>query len=64
VRGSCSPARAGSPFGFPDAFNPHTGWVAEDVVAINVGITLVMAENRRSGFGRGPCNARPGCGAA
>ncbi len=42
--------RAWGPYGFADAFNPHTGWVAEDVVAINVGITLVMAENLRSGF--------------
>ncbi|MEY3608450.1 MAG: hypothetical protein RLZZ447_1238 [Verrucomicrobiota bacterium] len=42
--------RAWGPYGFADAFNPHTGWIAEDVVAINVGITLVMAENLRSGF--------------
>jgi len=42
--------RAWGPYGFADAFNPHTGWVAADVVAINVGITLVMAENLRSGF--------------
>ncbi len=37
-------------FGFPDTCNPHPNRVAEDVVAINVGITLVMAENLRSGF--------------
>lgn len=37
-------------YGFADAFNPHTGWIAEDVVAINVVITLVMAENLRGGF--------------
>ena len=42
--------RAWGPYGFADAFNPHTGWIAEDVVAINVGITLVMAENLRGGF--------------
>jgi len=37
-------------YGFADAFNPETGWVAEDVVAIDVGIMLLMAENLRSGF--------------
>ncbi len=42
--------RVWGPYGFADAFNPHTGWIAEDVVAINVGITLVMAENLRGGF--------------
>jgi len=33
-----------------DAFNPHTGWVGPDVIGIDVGITLLMAENLRSGF--------------
>lgn len=37
-------------YGFSDAFNPQTGWVATDVIGINVGITLVMAENLRSGL--------------
>jgi len=37
-------------YGFVDAFNPTTGWVASDVIAIDVGITLLMAENLRSGF--------------
>jgi hypothetical protein len=37
-------------YGFVDAFNPHTHWVAPDVVGIDVGITLVMAENARTGF--------------
>ncbi len=37
-------------YGFADAFNPETGWVATDVIAINVGITFVMAENLRSGL--------------
>jgi len=36
-------------YGFADAFNPHTGWASPDVIGINVGITLVMAENLRSG---------------
>lgn len=35
-------------YGFVDAFNPQTGWVAPDVIGIDVGITLVMAENMRS----------------
>jgi hypothetical protein len=37
-------------YGFVDAFNPHTGWVGPDVIGIDVGITLLMAENLRSGF--------------
>lgn len=37
-------------YGFVDAFNPHTGWFAPDVIGIDVGITLVMSENLRSGF--------------
>jgi hypothetical protein len=37
-------------YGFADAFNPQTGWVAPDVIGINVGITLVMAENLRTGM--------------
>ncbi len=37
-------------FGFVDAFNPHTGWVNPDVIGIDLGITLLMAENVRSGF--------------
>jgi hypothetical protein len=37
-------------YGFADAFNPHNGWVSRDVIAIDVGITLLMAENLRSEF--------------
>lgn len=37
-------------YGFVDAFNPHTGWVSRDVIGIDVGITLLMAENLRSGL--------------
>lgn len=37
-------------YGFADAFNPQTGWVSPDVIAIDVGITMLMAENLRSGF--------------
>lgn len=43
-------ARVWGRYGFVDAFNPETGWVATDVIGINVGIMLVMAENLRSGL--------------
>ncbi len=36
-------------YGFTDAFNPHNGWTNPDVIGINVGITLLSAENLRSG---------------
>lgn len=36
-------------YGFVDAFNPLTGWVDKDVIGINVGITLLSAENLRTG---------------
>lgn len=39
-----------SRYGFVDAFNPLTGWVDTDVVGIDTGITMLMAENARSGF--------------
>jgi len=35
-------------YGFVDAFNPNTGWTDSDVIGINVGITLLSAENARS----------------
>ncbi|MES2696087.1 MAG: glucoamylase family protein [Verrucomicrobiota bacterium] len=35
-------------YGFADAFNPQTGWIASDVIGIDLGIMLVMAENLRS----------------
>ena len=35
-------------YGFADAFNPQTGWVSPDVIGIDLGIMLVMAENLRS----------------
>ncbi len=37
-------------YGFVDAFNPQTGYTAEHVIGIDVGITLVMIENYRSGL--------------
>jgi hypothetical protein len=37
-------------YGFVDAFNPHTGWTNPDVIGIDVGITMLMAENARTEF--------------
>jgi hypothetical protein len=37
-------------YGFVNAFNPLTNWYDTDVVGIDTGITLLMAENLRSGF--------------
>ncbi len=37
-------------YGFVNAFNPLKGWYDHDVVGIDTGISLLMAENLRSGF--------------
>lgn len=37
-------------YGFVDAFNPLTNWYDNDVIGIDTGITMLMAENVRSGF--------------
>ncbi|HEY1263948.1 MAG TPA: glucoamylase family protein [Terriglobales bacterium] len=37
-------------YGFVNAFNPLTNWYDSDVIGIDTGITLLMAENARSGF--------------
>ncbi|MFY9562216.1 MAG: glucoamylase family protein [Terriglobales bacterium] len=37
-------------YGFVDAFNPLTGWYDPDVIGIDAGITMLMAENQRSNF--------------
>lgn len=42
--------QAWSQYGFVDAFNPLTGWFDTDVVGIDTGITMLMAENARTGF--------------
>lgn len=36
-------------YGFTDAFHPSNGWVSPDVLGLDVGITLLSAENLRSG---------------
>ena len=37
-------------YGFRDAFHPDAGWYDEDVLGIDLGIGVLMAENLRSGF--------------
>jgi hypothetical protein len=41
---------AWSKYGPVNAFNPLKGWYDHDVVGIDTGITLLMAENLRTGF--------------
>jgi hypothetical protein len=36
-------------YGFTDAFHPTDGWASTDVIGLDVGITLLSAENLRSG---------------
>jgi hypothetical protein len=42
--------KAWSDYGFVDAFNPLTNWYDTDVIGIDAGITMVMAENARTSF--------------
>jgi hypothetical protein len=37
-------------YSFVDAFNPLIGWYDQDVLGIDLGITMLMAENHRSGL--------------
>jgi hypothetical protein len=37
-------------YGFVDAFNPLRNWYDTDVIGIDIGITMLMAENARTGF--------------
>lgn len=39
-----------SKYGFVDAFNPLINWYDTDVIGIDLGITVLMAENARTGF--------------
>lgn len=41
---------AWSKYGFIDAFNPLKNWYDKDVIGIDTGITMLMAENLRTGF--------------
>jgi hypothetical protein len=42
--------RVWSRYGFVNAFNPVTNWYDTDVIGIDTGITMLMAENLRTGF--------------
>ena len=42
-------ARIYGRYGFTDAFHPTDGWVNPDVIGIDLGITLLSAENLRTG---------------
>ena len=42
--------KAWSQYGFVNAFNPLKDWYDPDVIGIDTGITMLMAENARSGF--------------
>ncbi len=43
-------ATAFKAYGFVDAFNPLNGWTDTDVLGIDQGIMMLMAENYRTGF--------------
>jgi hypothetical protein len=51
-------------YGFIDAFNPLSGWYDPQVIGIDVGITMVMAENQRTGFVWDTFMRNPEAGAA
>jgi hypothetical protein len=42
--------RAWGNYGYADAFNPLTDWYDSNVVGIDVGVTMIMAENHRTKF--------------
>lgn len=41
-------ARVWNRYGMPDAFHPLNGWTDPDVLGIDLGITLLSAENART----------------
>jgi hypothetical protein len=49
IREKYSPT-AWTTYGFVDAFNPLNNWASPDVIGIDAGITILMAENARTGF--------------
>lgn len=42
--------RAWQTYGYVDAFNPLTGWYDPDVIGLDTGISVLMAENFRTGM--------------
>ena len=49
IRGTYAPTAWGR-YSYVDAFNPLTEWYDRDVLGIDLGITMLMAENARTGF--------------
>jgi len=49
IRGAYG-SKAWGLYSYVDAFNPLTGWYDTDVLGIDLGITMVMAENYRTGL--------------
>jgi hypothetical protein len=49
IRGTYAPKGWGR-YGYVDAFNPLTEWYDRDVLGIDLGITMLMAENARTSF--------------
>jgi hypothetical protein len=49
IRGTYA-AKGWGLYSYADAFNPLSGWYDTDVLGIDLGITMVMAENYRSGL--------------
>ena len=43
-------SKAWAKYSFVDAFNPLTGWYDADVLGIDLGISMLMAENQRTQF--------------
>jgi hypothetical protein len=43
-------SRGWARYSFVDAFNPLTGWYDSDVLGIDLGITMLMSENYRTGL--------------
>ena len=42
--------KAWTQYSYVDAFNPLSGWYDKDVLGIDLGITMLMAENHRTGM--------------
>ena len=42
--------RVWTKYGFVDAFQPKANWYAQDIIGIDQGISVLMAENVRTGF--------------
>jgi hypothetical protein len=49
IRGAYG-TKAWGRYGYVDAFNPLAGWYDADVLGIDLGITMLMAENHRTGL--------------